>query len=131
MRSLALGCLGFFVAPVLLLVVIGAVANARPTAPTAARAPETGLGAPRTVASWSASGDKTTEPITLKGRSARIDLTLDRQVCISLRRVTDGQYVEGGCAKTGGPTYLYAGPGTYYIKVGAIGSWSATVTDIP
>lgn len=129
MKAFALGCLGFVVAPILLLIVVGTVAAARPTPPAAARQPETGLGAPMPIASWSGSGDKTTEPVALKGSRARLDIQLSRQVCIRVTR-PDGTYVKSECPGQSGATYFYLRPGTYVFAFSTIGPWSATVTDL-
>lgn len=130
MKTLTLGCLGFIVAPVLLLLAIGAVTTLRPSVGAAPPA----LAAPVLVGSWSGTGDKTTEPITLQGSSARVDITVGtghaNQVCAAFKR-KDGTHVRGECLQRSGTTHLYAGPGTYYVQLSVIGPWSMTMTDLP
>jgi hypothetical protein len=131
-RLLLAGCLGAAVVVLLLLAVLGAltllapgplvVMQARP-APTPPQ--------PRLAGSWEARGDTTTRPFTLVGGSARIDVSLERQVCLTLRRLETNAFVNNACLRQSGPTYLYVGPGSYYLEVSSLAPWSLTITDLP
>lgn len=137
MRTLTLGCLGFIVAPVLLLVGIGTVANAWPARFTPTQStPTSTLSGPTVVGRWTSSGDLTTEPIIIHGTSVRFDVVLREpiksysQVCLSVKR-RDGQHIRAECRQETGPTRIYLSPGSYYVEVSAIGPWAMVASDLP
>lgn len=125
MRRLTLGCLGFLVLPMLILLAVGALA----AAPPARSSPK--LDGPVVLGSWSSTGDMTTPPITVKGSSLRLNVTLDRQLCIRVKQ-RDGTHVRGECPQQSGTTYFYLTPGTYYLQFSSpFGPWSVLATDLP
>lgn len=135
MKPFVLGCLGFLVIPVLVIVAVGAVAPHLPPA-LAARS---SLAAPVQVGTWSAPGsDLTTPPITLAGSSARLDYRIAQikggsiaQLCVYVRK-RDGSLGKADCLQENGTTQLYLPPGAYYLEVRSTsGPWSLTLTDLP
>lgn len=92
------------------------------------------------IATWSGSGLKTTEPFTITGSPWRVSwkakstgemLTLF-QGCVRPigGGVLDMVYFANSMSEGEDTSYVYLGPGEYYIEISAIGcSWAVTVED--
>ena len=101
-------------------------------APTATPAPQW-----RQVASWSGNSDKTTPPFSISGSQWRINYTVrdpkysSPQVCVSIRSTDANRYIStgGGCFRQDGESYVYAGPGMFYLDINSSDEWTVKVED--
>jgi hypothetical protein len=107
-------------------VVVTATAPASPTADVAAEW--------RRVARWEGTGDKNTEPFTIRGTQFRLSYTVrdarggTPYMCITVRTL-DTARVDGGCYRSSDTTYFYRGPGTYFLDINSADIWSVTLED--
>lgn len=85
---------------------------------------------PPSVMTWQSSGEMTTEPVVITGSHWRIDVDLERQVCIGVYRI-DGTRVQSQCLRQDGATHIYSGPGTYYLEISSLAPWQVRITDLP
>jgi len=88
----------------------------------------------RRIARWQGNGDKNTEPFLIRGGPWRIVFTVrdprssTPRLCITVR-TPDGGRADGGCYRRDDTTYIYKGPGTYYLDIMSADQWTVAVED--